>query len=121
MGQCGEKLKSVRVEKGLTLREFCRILGRDVGNLSKIERGIMPPPQDEEVILDYCRALGFGADSDEAAELISLAAVDAGIIPKRLMDDKEVLKKIPIFFRTIDGKRLSREKLFEFLDRIKEV
>ena len=30
---------------GLTLREFCRRNGFDPGNVSRLERGLVPPPQ----------------------------------------------------------------------------
>ncbi len=43
----GDYLKSRRLERDLTLRDFCRSAGEDPSNWSKVERGILPPPTDE--------------------------------------------------------------------------
>lgn len=120
MGAFGQKLKSLRIEGGLTLREYCRILDKDVGNLSKLERGLLPPPKNEDSVIEFCQVLGFGPDSEEARELIALAAAETGVIPKSLMNDEELIEKLPIFFRTVDGKKLEREKLLKFLDKLRE-
>ena len=39
----GKKLKSERIEQGLTLRAAARHLGVDPSNLSKMERGVIKP------------------------------------------------------------------------------
>lgn len=39
----GSRAKQYRLEKKITLREFCRRSGIDPGNWSKIERNILPP------------------------------------------------------------------------------
>jgi len=39
----GNYFKQKRMERGLTLREFCRVNGFDPGNISKIERRSFPP------------------------------------------------------------------------------
>lgn len=44
-----EYIKDLRVEKEITLREFCKISGLDPSNWSKIERGIHAPPKSKEV------------------------------------------------------------------------
>ncbi len=41
----GEYFKKKRLEIGKTLRQFCLENGLDPGNISKIERGILRPPQ----------------------------------------------------------------------------
>ncbi len=41
-------LKRIRLERGLTLREFCLKNGFDPGNYSKLERGLFPPPESHE-------------------------------------------------------------------------
>jgi len=42
-----------------TLREFCRENGFDAGNISKLERGILPPPQSKEKRLQYASAINL--------------------------------------------------------------
>jgi transcriptional regulator with XRE-family HTH domain len=116
----GDVLKSLRVKKGLTLREFARRLGKDVGNLSKLERGLLPPSKDEEILRDFGRVLGLKESSDEFRQLAQLAAIGAGQIPKDVLEDEQLLAKLPIFFRTATGSKLDRKKLMEFLDQLKK-
>ncbi len=116
----GTQLKRLRIERGLTLREFARILDKDVGNLSKLERGLLPPPKDESIIRSYVKALGLDEESDRAKELIVLASVEAGQIPKEVLGDAELVAKLPVFFRTVTGSKLDREKLHRFLDGLRK-
>lgn len=41
----GSYFKDRRIKLGLTLRQFCEKHSMDPGNLSKIERGVLPPPK----------------------------------------------------------------------------
>ena len=41
----GAFFRASRKALGLTLSEFCRRNGFDKGNVSRIERGTVPPPQ----------------------------------------------------------------------------
>ena len=43
----GKFIKERRIEKGLTLREFCKLIEVDASNWSKIERGLLSPPKSE--------------------------------------------------------------------------
>ena len=65
----GEFIKQKRLEKDLGLREFCRQLDEDASNWSKIERGIMGPPQDEGKLKNrqFC-----GKSSGQDLKLISI-------------------------------------------------
>lgn len=40
----GDFFKEKRIQKGFTLRGFCKAHGLDPGNISKLERGMLPPP-----------------------------------------------------------------------------
>jgi len=116
----GKFFRKLRKDAGLTLREFCRQNGFDPGNLSKMERGRAKPPTGE-ALEKYARALGLEADSDEWYELHDRAAACAGEIPGRLMNDEEVVKKLPVVFRTLGGKRPTREELESLIDLIREL
>ena len=52
----GELLKSLRVARRETLREFCDKHKLDPGNYSRLERGLFPPPQNEELLEKYALA-----------------------------------------------------------------
>ncbi len=59
----GEFFKQKRIGLRKTLREFCREHDLDPGNISKLERGRVQPPQNKERRLEYARYLQL--DSDE--------------------------------------------------------
>lgn len=116
----GDMLKRLRTEKKLTLREFCLANGIDPGNYSRIERGHFPPPQKPEIIEKYATALGVKRGSDVWLELFDLAAASRGQLPKDLKDDEQLLKKLPVLFRTLRGSAVSDESLDDLAERIRE-
>lgn len=119
-GNFGEFFKRKRKEQGLTLRQFCISYGFDPGNLSKLERGLLPPPQDRAKLEGYAIRLGIEEGSDDWYEFFDLAAIEAGKIPVELMEDKKVLDKLPLLFRTLRGEKVPEEKLNELIEMIKK-
>lgn len=118
-GRFGSRLKELRIEKGLTLREFCARNHFDASNYSKIERGLFAPPSAEK-IAEYAKALGVAVGSDVYVDLLDLAAVDRGELPSDLLSDEQVLDELPALFRTLRGQRLEpeqMEKLVQLLRR----
>ena len=115
----GAFLKRKRLALNLTLRAFCRENGFDVGNTSKIERGIMDPPKTRIVLENYARALKLKEGSEDWEAFFELAAISAGRIPDRIMNDRELVSKLPLVFRTVSGKRLTKGKLQELVDLIR--
>lgn len=115
----GEFLYDLRLERGLTLRRFCQIGGFDPGNVSKVERGRMAPPQSEEKLAEYARALGLEEGSDEWRYFIDLGMASAGQIPPDMLSDEEFVSRIPVLLRTVKGQRLTPEKMDELIDHIK--
>ena len=116
----GAYLKALRVGKELTLREYCRRLNKDVGNVSKLERGLLPPPKDDDIVEQYGTALGLMHDSEEMKDLHRLAAIGAGHLPKEVLEDDELVAKLPVFFRTVTGSKLDREKILAFLENLRK-
>jgi transcriptional regulator with XRE-family HTH domain len=117
--QFGPHLKELRIKRGLTLREFCANHGLDPGNMSRLERGLVPPPGDRERVAELGGFLGLKAGSTELQELLDLAAADAGRIPDDVMSDAEVVAKLPILFRTLRGQKVPPEKLNELIRKIR--
>jgi len=112
-------LKRLRLGRALTLREFCLNNGFDPGNYSRLERGLFPPPESHEVLERYAIALGVKPGSDQWLELFDLAAAERGRIPADIMSDQEVVDKLPVFFRTLRGERLSSEQLDKLVEKIR--
>lgn len=44
-------------ENRITLRAFCELADADLGNIIRMERRAMPPPQDREILCLYAKAL----------------------------------------------------------------
>jgi transcriptional regulator with XRE-family HTH domain len=81
----GAFFKACRIKAGMTLREFCLRNGFDPGNLSRLERGLLPPPQAHDKLEEYASALGLKKGSDQWYEFFDLSAAEAGRIPKDLL------------------------------------
>ncbi|NLF07373.1 MAG: helix-turn-helix domain-containing protein [Pirellulaceae bacterium] len=112
-------LRKLRAERGLTLREFCLQNHFDPGNYSRLERGLYPPPQSHEQIEKYARALGLQEGSEGWLELFDVAAAARGEIPRDLLNDEELVDKLPVLFRTLRGQPVSPEKLYELAELIR--
>ena len=110
----GEYFKKKRLEMRKTLRQFCLENGLDPGNISKIERGILPPPQSREKLTHYAKCLGIVEGGDEWLEFFDIARTDAGRIPEDLLRDKDIVAKLPLVFRTIKGQKLTGDQLEKF-------
>ena len=115
----GEFIKSLRLERDIGLREFCRRLPTDASNWSKVERGILPPPQDDKKLNEIAKILGIKKDSDTYSDLIEKAAIDAGIIPERILSDQETLNALTMFFRTVRSEKPTPEELDELIEKVR--
>jgi len=115
----GEFIKKIRSERRLGLREFCIAADCDPSNWSKIERGVLPPPQDQGILNRIAVILGLGENSKEREWIFDYAAIDAGKIPKYVLEDAELVKRLPVFFRTATGKKPTTEDLEKLAEILK--
>lgn len=115
----GEFFKAKRQALSLTLREFCLKHKLDPGNMSRMERGLLAPPQNREVLERYAMALELKSGSDAWYTFFDLAAAANGRLPEKLLEDKEVVAKLPLIFRTLRGKRLTEQRLSELVKEIR--
>ena len=114
----GEFIKNLRIERRMTLREFCRSAKLDPSNWSRIERGLAPPPKSKAVLQGIAEMLKVEEGSEKYHTLFDLAAISH--IPIDLLSDEQVLDKLPVFFRTIRGEKPSRKELEELIRIMKE-
>jgi len=103
-----EFVKKMRIENQVSLREFCRKTDLDPSNWSKIERGILLPPKDPEILAKIADCLGFEKDGSEYKFLFELAAIAS--IPQGIVEE-DVLDKLPLFFRTVRGNKPTEAEL----------
>ncbi len=115
----GEFIKTLRLDRDIGLREFCRRLSIDASNWSKVERGILPPPQGDEKLDQIAEVLGIKKSSELYDELKDKAAIDAGIIPKDLLSDQETLNLLPMFFRTVRSEKPTAEEIEKLIEKIR--
>lgn len=116
----GGFFKQRRIALGLTLREFCRRNGLDPGNISRLERGLLPPPRGRETLENYAKLLKLETGSDEWYTLFDLAAAETGRIPPEILEDEALLEKLPILFRTLRGQKVPDEQLDELVRKLRK-
>lgn len=114
----GDYIKNIRLDRQITLREFCRKAEVDPSNWSKIERGIASPPKSEEVLLKIAKALNINKKDKEFVILKDYAAISH--IPESLISNSEILEQLPVFFRTVRGETPNEKELKALLQLIKD-
>ena len=114
-----EYFKFLRSQKRITLRKFCIKAEADPGNISKMERGLIKPPHDHNILERYAKALDLNKGDDEWYLFFDLAAANSGIIPRDLMSDEEVLKVLPNFFRALRGQKPTEKELLNLVEKIR--
>lgn len=117
-GECFAHHRRSQVQ--LSLRRFCEAHGFDPGNISKLERGVLPPPQDRSRLTQYAGALGLGEGSDEWYEFFDLAAAAHGQIPQDLVDDEALLRSLPVLFRSSRTGEFTAEDARGLMDLIRK-
>ena len=116
----GAFFKQKRLALGLALREFCRQNHFDWGNLSRIERGVSAPPKSRKALEAYAKALRLKPQSEDWTAFFDLAAISAGVIPEAIMNDEALAAKLPLVFRTMQGKKLTNKQLRDLAEVIRK-
>ena len=116
----GGFIKEKRIEKGISLREFCKRIEIDASNWSKVERGLLAPPQDEERLRRIAQVLNIKFGSPLWQDMKDKANIDGGIIPEDIRTDEKVLNSLPMFFRTIRSEKPTPEELDKLIDMIRK-
>lgn len=109
-------IREKRIATGLTLREFCRIIGFDASNWSKIERGLFSPPQSKQVLDDIASALNIPKGGEDYKQMLDLSALSA--ISDELLEP-EIINQLPVFFRTVRGDPPTEEELKILVKKIR--
>lgn len=115
----GQLFKAFRIRSGQTLRGFCNEHGFDPGNTSRLERGLVGPPESDKKLEELAGALGLRPDSDEWREFLDVAAAERGRIPRDLLSDDELVAKLPVVFRTIRGAKTDGDSLDQLVERLR--
>jgi transcriptional regulator with XRE-family HTH domain len=112
-------IKDLRIAKRLTLREFCKALGLDPSNWSKVERGINPPPSDVNAL--EALAQFFGLMGEQKQAFFDEAAISRNELPKDLADDELFTQALPAFFRAYRDHKLTEDQLLSLAGDIRKL
>ena len=52
--------------------------------------------------------------------MFNFANIDAGILPKKVLNNEELLQVLPAFFRTVDNVKPTKEELEELVKMLRE-
>ena len=116
----GEFIKDKRIARDISLRRFCQSIDYDASNWSKVERGLLAPPQDEDRLEKIAEVLGIKKHSDEWQEMMDLAKVSANKLPDDISSDKKIVDALPLFFRTVRSEKPSPEDLDKLVALLKK-
>jgi transcriptional regulator with XRE-family HTH domain len=112
MAKFSEFIKTKRLDKRMTLREFCEQSGFDPSNWSKVERGIGEVPKSNQALEKVKAALEL--NDAEYEVMRDLALIDS--FPEDLRPADDILEKLPAFFRGLrDGQQMS-----ELMEHLKQ-
>lgn len=115
----GEYFRQLRVKTGQSLRAFCENNGFDPGNISRLERGVFAPPESDSKIEEYAKALGLREGGNSWIEFFDKAAAARGEIPRDLHSEENLVRRLPLLFRTLRGHKVSAETLDKVVELIK--
>ena len=113
----GQVLKDLRIKKELSLRDVCRETGYDPSNWSKIERGIISPPADENTLIKWAKILRLTVKKTK--EFTDEARVAQGIIPQDILSRPNAVKYLPAFFRTLRNEKPTKEEIDRLIELIR--
>ena len=119
-GMFGVFVKEKRLRSGISLRQFSRLAGFDAGNWSKVERGLLNPPRQEEALKRIAKILRIRIGSDDWKEMRDKAHIDAGRIPQDVLSDAKLVNSLPMFFRTFRNARPTSQELSQLLEMIQK-
>lgn len=116
----GEFFRRKRISLGFTLRSFCERYSYDPGNISRLERNILSPSLDSEKLTGYATALKLPRDSEDWVIFHDLAHAAKSHIPEDILTKSNATKYLPLLFRTVRGKKLSKKQLEAFIKLINQ-
>ena len=114
-----DTVKALRLEKRLTLRDFCEQASLDPSNWSKVERGMNPPPGDVKTLERL--ATFFGLTGTKKLAFMDEAALQRNEIPPDVAGNAILQKALPAFFRAARGHELTEAELKNLADDIQKL
>ncbi len=115
----GEYLRACRLKAGYGLRVFAEAIEMQPSNLSNVEHGRIPPPQDLGTLTRIAEALGFPEGSKERERLFDLAvAAKKQKLPADVAAFAAKTPGIPVILRTLQNRRLGKKEIEDLANYI---
>lgn len=115
----GEFIKNRRLKMKMGLRVFASSIGEDPGNWCRVEKGHFAAPGDIKVLNKIAKVLKLSDGEKES--LFDIAAKESHEkVPADIRRQLEESDIVPMLFRTIDKKKLTKEQLKKLIERIKD-
>jgi transcriptional regulator with XRE-family HTH domain len=114
----GARLRNIRNEKRISLRQMAKTTGLDVGYLSRIETGKLLPAKNDSFYNIVGKALNL--TDKEQLEIRHMGDLEIGKIPTDIQLKDCDMEYIPILLRTIHNKQLNEDQYRQLTEFIKE-
>jgi len=115
----GQYVRELRLRADYGLRRFAAATGFMPSNLSNIETGKLPPPQDPERLAQIASALGLLEGTPERQRLFDLAAQERNApLPADVQSYVRNHRAIPVLLRAARAKKLTDRQFRELTDYI---
>jgi transcriptional regulator with XRE-family HTH domain len=101
----GRFLREQRKESRISLRAFAAEIDVDPSNYSKIERGVLQPPEGE-ILERIGDALKIPRGTSQWQYFTYLADTARGDLPEDIVGDEAVAAALPAFFQRLRKERL---------------
>lgn len=103
----GIKIRQLRVDKGISLRDFANLIDIDFTYLSKIENGKVEPPSEEKI-----KKIANNLEVEEE-ELLGLAGKFSPVLMRKVVEDEPNVGRL---LRRLQSHKLSRDQIKKMLD-----
>jgi transcriptional regulator with XRE-family HTH domain len=103
----GSRIRQLRVDRGVSLRDFASAVGIDFTYLSKIENGKVEPPSEDKI-----RLMARELDED-AEELLGLAGKFSTDQMRKAVEDEPNVGRL---LRRIQSRELTSEQIKQMLN-----
>lgn len=116
----GEFIKSQRMNLGLTLRAFSKKKKYDASYISRLENGLLLPPEDGDKLKTLAIALELKEGRSGWSTFFDLAAASHKSIPLDLVEDNPaIINFLPAFFRTARKSKVNKQDIKNLLKLLK--
>ena len=117
--QFGKYLKGLRKASGKPARIVALEAGMQPSNYSRLEYGVLNPPQTRAKLDRLAKAVGVPDDGVEMARFYDLAAQANKSTPVDLADIISKDDAIPLMLRTLGSKKLTKQEIEDIVKLVR--